>query len=373
MRVLHVIPSLGPARGGPSFAARLMARAGVDAGLSVDVVATNDNDHELLAVPLETPIVQDGVRYRYFQREARPYTISRPLARWLRENVGRFDVVHIHALFSYSTTVAVAAAGRRRVPYILRPLGTLARYGFSQHRWLKQASWRLVERRALARAAAVHFTSEAEREEAERLGGLWHGVVLPLGIDIGAYETHAATAGALDFLFLSRIHPKKQLELVLRALVRIPAASLTVAGSGEQAYVASLQRLANELGIAQRVRWLGQVAGAEKAAVLRAARAFVLPSINENFGVSVVEALASRVPVIVTPGVAIHREIAEAEAGLVVDPTVDALYGAMVSMQNDIQRERMAARARTLAEARFSLSAMASGLAAMYERSARAG
>ena len=82
MRVLHVIPSIGPLRGGPSVAIGMMTRALQAAGLMVDVATTNDNDTELLSVPLGQPVNEKGVRYWYFERTAQPYTTSTGLARW---------------------------------------------------------------------------------------------------------------------------------------------------------------------------------------------------------------------------------------------------------------------------------------------------
>src|SRR5688500_11797443 len=158
MRVLHVIPSVGPARGGPSHAVRMMASACARAGVSVDVATTTDNDHELLDVQLGTPVEEGGARYYYFARELHAYTVSRSPARGLGKSAASYYVVHIHALFAFSSTVAARAAQRSRVPFILRPLGTLAPYGMKQHPLLKRISWRLVERSMIANAAAVHFT-----------------------------------------------------------------------------------------------------------------------------------------------------------------------------------------------------------------------
>ncbi|MGQ0563047.1 MAG: glycosyltransferase [Gemmatimonadota bacterium] len=372
MRILHVIPSLGPARGGPSAAARLMARAGVRAGCAVDVVATNDNGRALLDVPLETALVEGGVRYIYFARDAYPYTVSRSLARWLGRHVADYDAVHIHALFSFPSTAAACAARRQHVPYIIRPLGTLARYGFTQQRMLKRMSWLLLERRILERAAAVHFTSEAERAEAARLGLAWRAEVVPLGIDVSAFSTDRTPGTRTTFLYLSRIHPKKQLHLVLKALLQLPEADLVVAGGTESAYAASLKRFTQQNGLAERVRWLGHVGDAEKRGVLRSADALVLPSLNENFGIAVLEAMASGLPVIVTRGVAIHDEIEAAGAGMVAHASPAALASTMRALLAPAARLEMGTRARALAERRFSLEAMQQELLNMYLRSTHA-
>ncbi len=350
----------------------VMARALRDAGVEVDVATTNDNDRELLNVPIGKPVDENGVRYWYFERTSYPYTTSTGLANWLRLNCANYDVVHAHALFSFSTAASAAAARRGGVPYVIRPLGTLARYGMRQHSLLKQLSWFTVERRILKQAAAVHFTSEAERAEAERLGK-WRSFVVPLGVVTHeAIHTYPLDEKAPAYLFLSRIHPKKQLELLLQAfwLVRetVPGARLIVAGTGASEYVASLQRLSAELGVDDHVEWTGHVGGPAKANLLERAHALVLPSVNENFGIAPVEALAAGVPVVVTRGVAIHREVELRQAGIVVDDTVTDLAEAMLHLRQLHVQQEMSAHARALARDTFSIEAMQRGLVAMYER-----
>lgn len=372
MRVLHVIPSIGPLRGGPSVAMGIIARALRDGGVDVDVATTNDNDSELLEVPIGEPVDENGVRYWYFERTTYPYTTSAGLGAWLRVNTANYDVVHAHALFSFSTSAAASAATRNAIPYVIRPLGTLARYGMQQHSLLKQLSWYTVERRVLKKAAGVHFTSEAEREESERLGK-WHSFVVPLGIDAPPQVSHTATDPAKPvYLFLSRIHPKKRIELLLQAfwLVResAPGARLIVAGTGASDYVTELKRLSEELGVSTHVEWSGHVAGEDKQKLYQRADAFVLPSVNENFGIAPVEALAAGLPVVLTRGVAIHREVETRQAGIIVDDTVSDLAEGMLQLRDTAVQQDMAWRAAELARDTFSVAAMQRGLIAMYHK-----
>ncbi len=169
-------------------------------------------------------------------------------------------------------------------------------------------------------------------------------------------------------LFLSRVDPKKGLELLLPALASVPHATLVIAGSGDEGYVASLKRLARELHIEERIVWAGYLEGNDKLAALAAADLFVLPSYSENFGIAVVEALAAGLPVLITDQVAIHREVAQAGAGRVVPCDSDALAGALAALLDDAgARQAMGARGRALAAERFSLEEMTSGLVGLYE------
>src|SRR5262245_51284458 len=149
-RVLHVIPSVGPARGGPSVAMGILARGLAATGVDVDVATTNDDGPGLLDIPLGRPVEREGATYWYFHRQIPFYTISWPLTRWVAGHVNGYDLVHIHALFSQPSVAAAVAARRSGVPYIVRPLGTLNRFGMEKRRpRLKRLSYRLLERRIL--------------------------------------------------------------------------------------------------------------------------------------------------------------------------------------------------------------------------------
>ena len=168
IRALHVIPSLSLKHGGPSYAVRAMARALATVDVDVTIATTDDDGSDArLKVKIGEPMKEEAATIYYFRRNILPYKVSFGLARWLKSNVAEFDVVHVHALFSYSSTAAALGARRQRVPYIVRPLGVLNRWGLENRRaFLKQISLRLVELPMLTHAAAIHYTSEIEKLEA---------------------------------------------------------------------------------------------------------------------------------------------------------------------------------------------------------------
>src|SRR5437867_682944 len=124
------------------------------AGIETHVATTDDNGSETLPARYGVPVVQDGVTYWYFRRQSRLYTFSWPLSVWLARHISEFDVLHIHALFSFPTLPAAYWARRHGVPYIVRPLGTLNEWGMRNRRpWLKKFSFRVLENRVLKHAA----------------------------------------------------------------------------------------------------------------------------------------------------------------------------------------------------------------------------
>jgi glycosyltransferase involved in cell wall biosynthesis len=386
LKVLHIIPSVGPLRGGPSAVARTIAEGLVNRGLSVDIATTDDNGGKQLSVPLMEPVVENGVTYWYFPRQIRFYTVSWPLCQWLAAHIGDYDLVHIHALFSFATTAGAFWATRRGVPYLVRPLGALNTWGIRNRRpFLKRLSLRRIERRILANAAAVHFTSERERGEAELVAPGIRSVVIPNPVATITLDQKPKTeallsnypelAGKRIVLFLSRLDPIKGLDLLLNGFGRIrathPDAALLVAGNGDEGFAARLREQAHQLGIQRDVTWVGFLEGEKKRAAFAAADVFVLPSYSENFGVAAVEAMASGLPVIVSDQVGIHREVAEAKAGLIVRCDAKEVSDAVVRMLSDGEARHQMSRNAVLLAQKFSPEVVSEKLIEVYQRVCR--
>lgn len=377
MKVLHVIPSLSMAHGGATRAVLLMEQALREQGVAVEIAATNDDGPgRRHGKPCGQPLAEDGGTHWYFPKAAEFYKPSPAFARWIAGAVRGYDLLHLHALFSFTTAAAARAARRAGVPYVVEPIGTLNRYGLTQRRpWLKQLSLALVEAPVLRHAAAIRFTSALEAEEARATGIAWRReAVIPLGVEPGAFDPlprQAPPPGALRLLFLSRLDPKKNLEGLLGALAALapehPQLYLTIAGSGEPGYVASLKARATALGLDGRVVWTGHIEGVRKTEALRAADVFVLPSFSENFGIAAAEALAAGLPCVLGHGVALSAEVVQAGAGLAVTTDVCAIaaaLGRIIAGQESLAA--MSARARELARERYSTPAMGRRLQQLY-------
>ena len=384
MKVLHVIPSISPLRGGPSRAVIDMVAALRLQDVDAAILTTNDHGPGLHP-DLVTGRWQwhQGVPVLAFPRWSPPvaalreFAFSPALSLWLARNLKRYELLHIHALFSYPSTSAMAQARWAAVPYILRSIGQLSPWSLAQSPGRKRLMLRLIERRNLQRAALLHFTTMAERDEAACLGLVPPSLVLPLGVrgpDLPAQPAdHLGPTAPVHFLFLSRLHPKKQLENLLDALAllqrRRPQASwdLAIAGDGEPRYVAALQERARRLGLGERCRWLGFVAGEAKWRALETADWYVLPSAAENFGIAAVEALAAGTPVILSPEVAVAADVARAGAGLVSASDPEALA---LTLATALERPSLSRRAAALnlAETAFSWSTIALQLRDAYRQ-----
>jgi glycosyltransferase involved in cell wall biosynthesis len=388
MKVLHVIPSVGMADGGPSRAIRLITRGLCSKGLAVDVASTDDDGRggcldreEIMAVQAEF----NPAGLHLFHRSLGFYKVSLALRAWLVKHIGDYDIVHIHGLFSWSSTVAARVAYAQGVPYIIRPLGSLNRYGIHHHRpWLKKLSMHWIERRMLANAFVIHFTDQRELIEASETGLAFTGRVIPLGVEhfVPAGDNSLATlypglAGKRIVLFLSRIAEKKNIESLLQSWRSLTGQfadiHLVIAGNGQHDYVAGLKNLAARLDIDNSITWTGHVEGETKQALLGGAWLFVLPSFSENFGIAVVEAMSAGLPCVLGEGVALSGVVAEAGAGLRVAPTADAVAEGVARLLRDTAgHDAMGGRALALVSTRYSVDAMANALVALYREIADA-
>jgi len=381
IRILHVIPSLAPRDGGPTRACIELCRELVRNGASVAIYTTNaDGDGELDA-PLAVPVRVEGVEVRYFPvRWPRNYRYSPELARALRASIPAVDIVHIHSLYSFTTQIAARYCRLYGVPYLLRTHGTLDPYLRRRHRLRKWCYERLFDARNLNRAAAIHFTTDEELRLCSGPRLTAPAAVVPLGVELADYAGDSTDAfyarwprlrGRRIVLFLGRINFKKGLDLVADAFIRTAAergdAHLVIAGPDNDGYRAAIARRLAAGGAIDRTTFTGMLEGAEKLAALRAASVFVLASYTENFGLAVVEAMAARVPLVISDRVNICREVAAAGAGIVVPCDASRVAGAIEQVLEDPVRAReMGARGRRLVAAKYTWDSVARQMLAVY-------
>ena len=358
----------------------MMEKALIEQGVEVETATTSEGGRENGGDAANTaPVLEEGVKRWYFRRTTNPYKVSIAFSRWIFRHARDYDLIHIHALFSFTSTVAAIAARRAGVPYVLRPLGTLSRYGVTQRRpWLKRLSLAVVERGLLRNAAAVHFTSLSEQREAESLGLPMRAVVLPLAVSPSNPAANGilsarfpALQGKQYALYLSRLDPKKNVEGLLAAISQcaaaLPEMRWLIAGEGTTDYVAQLRALATRLGVADRLVWAGHIDGDLKVAAFAAATLFVLPSFSENFGIAAAEALVEGVPCVLGSGIAIAEELADAGAAVAVGTDPDSIASAMIRLAKDDRlRAGMSVNAKNYAQQNFSVSGMGHGLVKLY-------
>jgi glycosyltransferase involved in cell wall biosynthesis len=252
-----------------------------------------------------------------------------------RQTLRNVDVLHLHCVWSIPNLQLAAAARAMGVPYVISSHGMLDDWSMAQSARKKTAYMALGARAMLERAAFVHTTAQAELEQSRKWFARGTGTVVPYIVDLAPYKTLPGAGLAREtfaflrdeqtptLLFLSRVHPKKGVEHLIRASKllhdRGVRHNLAIAGPGETSYVESLKSLAAEQGVAKSTHFVGMVRGELRTSLYEACNLFVLPTSQENFGIVLLESLCCRTPVVTTKGVDIWQELASSGAASIVE------------------------------------------------------
>jgi glycosyltransferase involved in cell wall biosynthesis len=382
MRVLHVIPSISERSGGPATAIVPMCRALQQQGVDVLLITTNAGlEHEEKTAGQISNY--KGVPAMFFPSQmGESFKYSRPLASWLSSNIRQSGLAHIHAVFNHSSVATAHVCRKAAVPYVVRPLGTLDPWSMTQKSLRKRVFWQVFGKGMLRGAAAVHYTSEAEKLATENLFGLNHGKVIALGIEAKTQFPSAKDKLAHHFpslvqqayvLVLSRLHPKKGLDVLIDAFLSLVQVErfthwrLVLAGDGPADHVLKLKERVASSSHRDSILFTGWLDGEKKDAVLSGASLLVLPSHQENFGLCVIEALSHSVPVLVSPHVNLAEEIVLANAGWIATVNKEALAARLAEALGDQDELARRGQAGKGLSKKYSWDSTAKSLADLYK------
>lgn len=382
MRILHVIPWLSPRYGGPAILLPEACAGLAQLGHHVEIVTTNADGPSTLDVPTGRVIDWHGAAATFHPTSVPSrYITSWPMLRDLRRRVRSFDVVHIHYLYRFHGVAAATVARSHGIPYVVQAHGSLDPWHRRHKRRAKDIYHALVEDPIIRGAAAMLCTSHREEQSVRALGYTVPAWVIPIGIDAGqlrmpgAENFDMAIGIATDTLvvtFLGRISAKKGVPLLIdsfrRTAVAFPKAHLMIAGPDDENIGRGLMPVIADAGLADRVSFLGAVAGAQKRALLHRSDVFVLASSDESFGIAVAEAMAVGCPVVVSPEVAIEDVVRASGAGLVVEREPSAIAGAIADILGDPARaSAMGAAGRLAVDGQFAWPMVSVQMEAMYD------
>lgn len=341
MNILNIMPTIESSSGGPprSTTATLRAVHTTDPLIENTLLST---DHKLSAEWKETlkKRLPERTTLRLFPLAGEhTLSFSPQLVSWLWRHIDQYDVVVIRAMLHPLSSACAWIARQQEVPYVVTPHGTLSRYTF-EHRntWLKRGYYWLIESSTLDGASYIQATTTQEREQIKSLGTSTPIEVIPHPYEGGSWQRDTER-DPNRILFLSRLHPMKGLDLLLKAAARIrkhhPKVQFVVAGSGPDEYEDQLHRAVEELGIEDAVDFVGFVEGEEKQRLLASSGIFVLPSYRENFGIAAIEAMDAGTPVVVSNCVDTYTDIVSHNAGIAIDPDIDELEEAIRKLISD--------------------------------------
>lgn len=375
MKILHIIRGLANSSGTTHIVGPL-AEAQARLGHEVRVLTVAKAGEEAILPDsglVKTEVFPMSGRSRHFG-------FSVPYARALKSMMEWAEVVHVHAIWNFVSWWGMRAAARAGVPYVVAPQGSLEDWALGRSRHAKALYARLTEKPLFDRAGAMQALTEAEAIQCRRFRIRSSTPILPNGVDLEAIEgiegredlvaRVAFPEGTRVLLFLSRIFPKKGLDLLLEGFAKAEAEGVCLVIAGHDAgtgYRAQMEKRAEALGVANRVRFLGEVKGEEKFRVLRGADAFALTSYSEGLPVAVVEAMACGLPVLITPACNIP-EVARAGAGWQVAPDAVAVASGIDEIFHNLKAaEDRGRRARALVEERFTWPRIAAESIRIYQ------
>ena len=291
MRVLFLISDLSLKSGGPSRSVPMMAKGLSEVGINVTLLTFSSDDmnvHALDGTSVDFVTLNDGF-------------VSSEIETMIREK--QIDIVQLQSIWSLEYHKMVKICRRLKIPYIITPRGMLEPWSLKQSALKKKLAMALYQKSDLNHAACIYTTSNMEAQNVHNLGIKTPCSVIPNGIETDGYPCRKEQKMLKkQVLFLSRIHVKKGIELLIEAWKKIakdyPDWMVKIVGNGEETYVNELKRKIETLGLENNIKIQPPVFGQTKVALYQSSSLFVLPSFSENFGMVIAEAMSCGVPVI---------------------------------------------------------------------------
>jgi glycosyltransferase involved in cell wall biosynthesis len=371
MNIAFVLSYLADHYGGPVAAVKGLGRALTNLGQSVSYWATTGGDNMA-----KSSLIEGGRVYKV--NWPRSWYRSKDLFQNLSMEVSSWDVVELSEFWLYPIYAGSRAAKLARVPYVLRPAGSLQSWALNAHplKRLKKAMYlRLLGNSIMRGAACIRAASAYEAENIRCLGYRGPITIIPNGLDVMQFDGIDKSEAEVCWpqlqdrpvvLFMSRLSPEKGLDLLIPAwdkLIRSPGhkdAILVIAGPDYRGYHRTVEAMIEKHGLGHHVLMTGMVRGRRKGALLHRADVFVLPSYSENFGIVVAEALACGTPVITTTGTP-WQQLDRIDAGRWIVPREHELLDTLREMlcMSLLQRKMMGDRGTDLIRNNYTWSSVA--------------
>jgi glycosyltransferase involved in cell wall biosynthesis len=371
LHVVQTVASLTEASGGPARTVRDLSEALARGGARVTIVAAHDGSDAPLVRADPALVTTRLVPVR--RRLGVPTYAMAPVLAELA--TGGPTLVHDNGLWSPAHIAATAAARRLALPLVISPHGMLEPWALAWHGRRKRLALATYERRFLAEVSGLLATAPSEAAAIRALvpgppiATIANGVACPP--DVPDRRDHD-TPQPRTLLFLSRLHPKKNLPGLVAAFASIAAAfpdwTLVMAGPDEGGHAAVLAATIARLDMSRRIDLRGAVAEADKAALFAACDLFVLPSFSENFGIVVAEALAAGVPVVAstgTPWAVLADQACGWQAG--TEPAALAAVLADAMRLPAAERRAMGKRGHALVKGAFGWDGIAARMRSFYD------
>ena len=283
-------------------------------------------------------------------------------------------ILHLHGIWDLLGNLLLLKYKCSKKLVIVSPHGMLDPYSLSTKRFKKKVALFLYQRRNLNNCDVIHSTSDKESQNIRKLGFVRPIAMIPIGINTNDYPLKKfQNKEQKKVLFLSRIHPKKGLDILIDLWASLDANTLSnwcleIAGLGEQSYLAELMAKVKKYDLQANIKFIGEVSGQKKVDTFHSADIFILPSLGENFGIVVLEALSCGLPVITTTSTP-WEILGEHKLGRCVDHEFEEIRGALIEMMamTDTEFINLSVRCRDFVEKYYNHKIFARNMNHLYQ------
>lgn len=383
MKILQITPNYAPAwhLGGVVGDVSNLCRALVKLGHEVTVFTTDSGRYERIPVPINQAVDVEGVTVFYFKTDFfLKFALSLALGKTCRTMMRNFDIAELWAIWHFPEIPGGYYAKREGVPFVVKTVGALTPHSLQTSAWKKWLYLNLIEYRNFRNSQGIHYSTLMERELAPLPVQGLPSFVVPNGIDTQdlsqlpdkaeARQHFSLPPDALVGVFIGRLEPIKNLSNLIGALAiarRQDVDFFLLIGGPDFGEREKLETLTSQLGLEDRVRFLGYIDPKTRKVLLAAGDFLALPSYSESFGLAAAEGMAAGLPVLVSDRVGICREVELDRAGLVTGVEAEAIamgLGTMASQPDQLQR--MGANGRQAARSRYNIQATAKKVERAY-------
>lgn len=355
MRSFHLIENLDDSYGGPAKSVPYLCKYLQDVGVSAISLSIQYHGHESNEVIKNNDLDWHSFSFNYIKKIRYSAALKGYLDKVIP--ISNNIVLHTHNLWNYIPYIANVFSKKYKIPIIMSVRGSLYPWSLKQSKFQKLLVWKLFQRRILNEAACIHATDLAEIKAIRDLGITSPIAFIPNGIELQEFEVMnvsdvAKTNLGLEknkkyILFLSRVHPKKGLEFLVNGWIKLAKNNkewdlLIVGPIYDETYLDNINGLLSQHGLQNRVHFKGMLSGTSRIDAFAASELFVLPSHTENFGISIAEALAAKLPVITTKGTP-WKEIQEHNAGWWVtlnQANIDSALSEALSCSDEVLKQK---------------------------------
>lgn len=323
MKILTFITDIDNRSGGPSRSVPMLVKGLAEVG--VDITLMTIRTEQMNTHALDGSSAKLHILDSFDTKEVEEYVKSE-----------EFDIIQIQSMWDPRYHKLVKIAQKLHIPYLITPRGMLEPWSLSQKKWKKKLAMMLYQKADLQQAACIFTTADMEAQHVRDLGIDAPCSVIPNGIETEGYPCRTTTEGVKkQILFLSRIHVKKGIELLIEAFTKVKKEhnefedwSVVIVGNGEQDYINSLKKIVQAHDMQNDIRILPPVFGEAKVKLYQESSIFCLPSYSENFGMVIAEAMSCGVPVITTTNCP-WEILNETSTGWCIDLSLENLENAL--------------------------------------------